>query len=101
MLYIQEEWVNASEGYHLGDSEVYETRFDNIGKLFRSLQREYGRCVSKCYVDTTEGKTLTIGWVFHKRKRYDDCNKTFLLETWVTLHNGEPVKTITYDYKEI
>lgn len=99
MLYIQEEWVNASEGYNLGSSEVYQTRFDDIGNLFRSLQCEYGRCISKVFIGNEN--PIAIGWVFEKRKKYDDCNKTFLLETWVTLHNEKPVKTITYDYKEL
>jgi hypothetical protein len=50
-LYIQESYINASENYRCGESEVYETRFDKPGELYRFLVREFGRCISKMYVE--------------------------------------------------
>ena len=97
-MLIQETWKNATENYISGDSGLYEPFTDDSGKLYRSLQREYGKCVSKVYIDDENGKSKPIGWVFQKRQKYDDCNKTYLLETWVTLHEEEPTKTTEYHY---
>ena len=93
-LFIQEQWVNASRDCITGESGVYETFTDSPGELFRSCQKEYGRCVGKVYI----GDGQAIGWVFQKRMQYDDCQETFLLETWITLHSALPVKTIEYQY---
>jgi hypothetical protein len=99
-ILINESWTNATEGYRTGESGVYETFTNDKGELYKLLVREYGRCISKVYIDSLEesGDHKAIGWVFEKRVKYDDCNKTYLLETWVTLHKSEPVKTIEYKY---
>lgn len=114
MLYISETFINQTEGYRFGESGVYETYFedDEIGKLFRSLQQEYGRCTSKVYIDTDEG-TKQIGWVFEKRMeyedsrpRYDDYGRrqkpdTYIREVWVTVHEAPPTKTTEYHYHDL
>ena len=97
MLYMQEEFVNVTEGHRNGGSPVFETFTDNRGELFRFCQREYGRCQSKVYIDTEDGAKL-IGWTFLKRQRYDNCNETYLMETWITLHSGPPTDTREYHY---
>ena len=103
-MLVQEDWIeiqNANQDnekrFRCGDSGLYEPYTDNIKRLFTSYMREYGRCVSKVYIDTPEG-TKAIGWVFQKRTKYADCNKTYLQETWVTLHENEPTKTVDYHY---
>ena len=84
MLLIRESYTNKTEGYRYGDSEWYEPYTDNKGDLFRNLQREYGRCISKLYRDNClDGSIDVIGWVFEKRMKYTDCNETFLSHTWV------------------
>lgn len=93
-MLIQETYVNKSEGYRLGETEPYEPYTDDIGELFRELQREYGRCVGKCYVDKKDGSSQAIGWVFQKRQKYDDCNETFLSEVWVTLYKSYDKHTV-------
>lgn len=93
-LFIQESYVNASEGYRIGDSEVYETWTDNPGDLFRSLRREYGKA-QNMYRDTDDG-VKRCGWVFTKRVQYTDSKDTYLQEVWVTLHEKEPKRTTTY-----
>lgn len=55
-----------------------------IGDIFRMFQREYGRCVSKVYIDTEDG-VKAIGWVFQKREKYEDSDKTYIREVWITL----------------
>ncbi len=93
-LYVEENWINASEGHRNGDSEIYETFTDNRGELYRAMRREYGRCVSKVYINDGQ----PVGWVFQKRQQYDDSPETFLLETWVTVYSEPPTETIDHHY---
>lgn len=84
---IKETWTNETCGYHLGDSGWYEPYTDNIATLFRSLQREYGRCVSRVYVDTPDGESDAIGWYFEKTLPYEDARSkhdVFVRGCWVT-----------------
>jgi len=56
-----------------------------LGKLFKMLEREFGRCVSKTYVDRKDAPPTEIGWVFNARRRYEDKPKqTYLAEIWVS-----------------
>jgi hypothetical protein len=72
------------ERYGIGESGWYEPFTDNLGELFKSLRKEYGRCVSRVYQDTPDGTADPVGWVFQKRVKYWDANETYLQETWVT-----------------
>jgi len=84
MIQIQEIYVNGSEGYIFGESDWYEPYTDDRGRLFRDLQREYGRCVSKMYVDEIDGQPSVIGWVFSKRMAYEDNpHRSYIREVWV------------------
>ena len=96
-IYLAKDHVNATEGYLAEQVAPYETCFTDKGKLYKSLMREYGRCVGKVYIDK-DGKQLSVGWVFQKRRKYDDCNKTFLQEVWATLHSAPPTRTVEYHY---
>ena len=93
-LFIKEHWINRTENYSCGDSGLYETFTDNKGQLFKALQKEYGRCVGKMYVDK-ENKVYQCGWVFEKIKQYDDTNEKYIAETWVSLHDREDTITRT------
>jgi hypothetical protein len=96
-LWVQENWVDASRGIRIGDSDIYEAFTSSPGELFRDLQREYGRCGGKVYV----GEGQQVGWWFEKKKQYDDSEDTFTLQTWVTLHKGPPTETVEYHYAEL
>ena len=96
-LWAQEAWIDVDRNLRCGDTEVYETRYEKPGDLFRSCQREYGRCTSKVYV----GDGHPIGWVFEKKKQYDDSKDTFILQTWVSVHEKPPTKTVEYHYSEL
>ncbi len=79
--------VNEDRGHIF--EQFSETR-DDDADLFRWLQRIYGRCKSKVYIDTiTPGPPREVGWCFQKRVEYDDCPKTFLQEAWVTVTRGD------------
>lgn len=82
-MLIKETWLNATENHIVGDSGEYETYTDNIGELFKFLQKEYGRCRSKIYIDKKDGSTVQIGWVFQKKMKYTDTGESYIGETWI------------------
>ena len=84
-MLVSEEFVNEDEQCRFGCGEPYEPWTEDLGKLFRSYRKEFGRCTGKVYIDTDAG-TKAIGWVFQKRARYEDCNDTYLQTCWVTLY---------------
>ena len=110
-LWIQESYTSVEEvevtGYagwerqvmQLGESHVYETFTDSPGELFKSLRREWGRCVSSIYIDRPDGNTLRVGWVFQARVAYeDDPDQTYIREVWCTLFTTPPTVTIKRHY---
>lgn len=101
-LWIKETYINKTEGYRFGDFDVIESFTDDPGRLFKELQREYGRCTGRVHVDKGPD-VLDIGWVFEKRMKYEDAtgNKPtdyYLREVWVTVHDKPPTKTVEYHY---
>jgi hypothetical protein len=102
-LFVQEAWVNATKGWGVGESGVYETGYerDELGDLFRAIRRKYGRCVGRVYVDLDDAPATPVGWVFVKRQRYEDVNETFLMETWVTVHEAPDTVTRTPHYVKV
>jgi hypothetical protein len=99
-LLAEETWVNATEGYGIGESGVYETFADTTGELYRACVREHGRCTGKVYIGSDDN-VRHVGWVFVKRAQYDDDPSTFLRETWVTVHDAEPTRTTEHHYHAI
>lgn len=92
MIRISETFINQTKGYRFGDSGVYETFTDNRRELFTHLQREYGRCTSRVYVDPPAGgPPKTVGWVFEKTLPYEDARDpkrdVYVREVWVTVHD--------------
>lgn len=79
-LEIKETFVNATEGIRFGDTEWEEPWTNEIGKLFRDMQREYGRCTGRIYQDRTDADghwdTYPLGWVFEKRMLYEGSRRT-------------------------
>lgn len=95
-LWIDESFTNKTKNYVFGNSEPYETGHDTIGSLFKSLQREFGRCTGKVYIN--DG--MQIGWTFESLQRYTDSSDTYLQETWVTVHKSEPTVTTKFHFFE-
>ena len=93
-IFLQEEFVNATMGYRINDGEVFESRFETKAEVYKYAQKQYGKCVGKCYVG--EGKH--IGWIFQKLVRYEDSKEKYLQEVWITLHTAKPVRSIEYYY---
>lgn len=89
-LLVEETWVNRTENCGAGETGIYEAWMQTPGEAYREFARMYGRCTGKVYVDGNDGKPIHVGWVFLKRKKYEDTDDTYLLETWVTLHERKP-----------
>jgi len=99
-LHVQETFINQTEGYIYGETPVYETYAETIGELFRAMQREYGRCVSKMYVGQADD-AKAIGWVFERRERYEDTGEVYVREVWVSVHTAPDTVTCTPHYLEL
>jgi hypothetical protein len=93
MIEMKETYVNQTEGYQFGESEWFKPFTDDLGQLYRSLVKEYGRCISKVYVDQLQvnGRmtAVHVGWCFLKRMKYEDAKETYLREVWVHVRNAE------------
>lgn len=99
---IQETFVDEDRNAQFGQSDVYEPyEAEDLGKLFRGLQKEYGACTSKVYITTTTEEAIPIGWVFQKRMAYDDARsdwpkaeRTYIRAVWVSVfeecEHGDP-----------
>lgn len=92
-LEVSETYIDETRGCIFGDSGGwYEPYTENVGRLFRNMQQEFGRCTGTVYVDTAQGETMATGWVFSKRVEYDDAHRirrkedrTYVREVWVSL----------------
>jgi len=108
-LYINVSQTNETKHYRINDDEFQETRFDDKSELYRSLVKEYGRCVSKMYI----GEGQQVGWVFEKRVKYDDVRSSkslkhmteqerdrcsFIMATWISVHTQKPTVTTVEHY---
>jgi hypothetical protein len=97
MMMMRETCIDTETGTQIHESDVYEPFTQEIGKLYRSCVRSWGRCVGKVYIDRLDGKINSCGWVFIKRVKYENSKGTYLQETWVTLHEKQP-ETIVKEY---
>jgi hypothetical protein len=102
-LWTQEVYVNATTYTQFGESGVQEAYDTTVGELFRHLQEEFGKCISKMYRDNSQ-----VGWVFQKVMVYDDArpdhrtragrpvyaeNDHYLREVWVEVFTRYDVET--------
>ena len=83
---VQVTMLNKTQGYMIFD-DVQE--WDNglcetPSEVYHAALKEYGRCMSKMYIDNKDGKARHVGWVFEKKCRYEDTNEPYIQETWIT-----------------
>ena len=91
-MYITEFYENATAGYGLGDSPLYDAETDDRGTVFRACQKEHGRCTGYVYADCGDGPKRT-GWVFEKKCKYEDANEYYIQRVWVSLYDSPPTVT--------
>ena len=97
-IWIEEHFINKTRGYRFGDTEIHDSGEDNVGKLFKALAREYGRCATKVYT-TARGKDIPVGWVFEKKMQYEGSRReddTYIREVWVSCYSEPVGETIRY-----
>jgi hypothetical protein len=73
------------ERYCTQSHEQMDMEATSLQEVFGNLREEFGRCTGKVYIDKKDETTRSIGWIFEKRERYEDNDKPFILETWVTI----------------
>jgi hypothetical protein len=88
LVFVRETFIDETKGHQFGESDWYEPYTDDIGRLFRDMQKEYGRCTGHVYVgDGPDVKK--VGWVFEKRMEYDDYrgrgDRFYVRTVWVRL----------------
>lgn len=81
--------INVDRDAIIGTSDWCETWTNNIGKLFRAAQREYGKCIGRMRRDLDNDPsaytTVETGWVFRSTQRYTDTHERYMREVWVEL----------------
>ena len=95
--HIVRELDDEGRSYRTGEPDrerIADTIFAGVGwpelrgRIHGFCRREYGRCVSKVYVDH-DGGAVQTGWVFERKERneYEDDPKrsAYMHEVWVTL----------------
>ena len=100
-LYMEEVYIDRTRNLRCGESGVFETFTDDRGKLYKSLVKQHGRCISGVFIDKKDGSVKKVGWVFIKRVKYEDCNETYLQEVWVSLHTAPPTVTKQEHFLEL
>ena len=85
--------VNYEDSMKIEDSII-----DNLMDLYHFGIKEYGKCISKIYIDRNN-TTCHIGYVFLKKIKYEDCNEYYLSETWLSLEHY--IETIDREYLEV
>lgn len=90
-FWTKETHVNVDKGYRYYEGQWEEVLEDSLGGLFRRLQSDHGRCVSKQYQDSVAGHPIQTGWVFEKRVGYDDRpREKYTREVWVRVSITQP-----------
>lgn len=88
MFEIQEININQTRGHRLGNSAWFLPFTQDKKKLFKILKKEYGRCISKAYIDLPDETPQEVGWVFEKKMKYEDARSNnpedfYVREVWV------------------
>jgi len=98
---IREVYINKTEKYRIGEDTIKQedTEIKTLSDLFKYGKKNYGRCISKVFIDSDDGKTIHIGYVFEKKDKYTDTKDDFIKEVWVTIeHYTEIIKR---EYQEV
>jgi len=93
---VQVTVANKTENYIVfEDVQVWDNGLCKTPSgVYKAALGEYGRCISKMYIDDKDGKTKHIGWVFEKKCQYEDTNESYIQETWV-------VPLLSYEVKHV
>ena len=86
---------NHTENYIIFEDVQEWDTCETIAEVYKAAQKEFGRCVSKMYIDTDDpNKPKHVGWVFEKKQKYEDTKEFYIQETWITPLIGRKTKVI-------
>jgi len=100
--YLVETFLNKTENYLLCEPQktpLADTVIKNLRDLYKYGRKEYGRCVSKMYVDSKDGITKHVGYVFEQKRYYEDTKEPYIAETWLSLEHY--IETVEREYIEV
>ena len=89
MKYLIEQHLNKTENCFECEpieTPLEDTIINNLPELYHYGIKEYGKCISKIYINY-KNSSYHIGYVFLQRVKYIDCNDTYLHETWISIEN--------------
>lgn len=84
-------WDEPLADWWLAHKEDDDTVSVDVARMFRELQREYGRCTGRVYVDTADG-AKPIGWHFGRTMQYEDSRDEYVRGVWVSFAVKHPVR---------
>lgn len=85
-LLVRVSLVNATRKRLLGKWPPGEEfgPYEDLRSLYKDMKSEWGGRVSAMYLDSADGGTRQVGWVFTRRVAYEgDPRKTYVREAWV------------------
>lgn len=95
---VTESFTDVEGNCHLGENimNIEDTCITNLKDLYRHGLKMFGRCVSKVHIDLPNGKRMHVGYVFMKREKYEDCDKHYTREVWLTIEHYNEIRTREY-----
>jgi uncharacterized protein (DUF2461 family) len=67
---IQETYMDVDRNVRF-DQEPYEAYTDDVSRLFRSLQREHGRCTGRVYISAQQDNARRMVAAWGGEERHD------------------------------
>ncbi len=86
---VKETHINATENYTIGENSlpVKESKVKTLKDLYKYGIKNFGKCISKAYINKKDSSQVHIGYVFQKLTQYEDTKEKYLSETWLTLEH--------------
>lgn len=85
MISVHEAFVDADRQVRLSDRR-YQTD-KTVGEIYNTCRKDYGKCVSRLFIDTPDGDVVQCGWCFRKPVCADGVS--YQQEVWVQLYKDD------------
>jgi hypothetical protein len=97
MRIVRETYVNVDKNAIIGENDMpqEDTIITGLKDLYKYGIKNFGRCVSKIYIDKKD-KQLHIGYTFRKKMQYEDTKEFYTQETWLSLEHYKETRTKEY-----
>lgn len=95
-LWMSVTQVNKNENCIINEIEPYETMYSRKEDLYEACKLWFGKPVGEVYVEIN-GKEKSVGWVFEKSEKYEDTQKPYICENWITTYKKQPIKKVIWE----